>query len=219
MGAEEVPQSEEKQFKQEDGANYAAIAPVLNNLDKVFIKQPFRASEFIKQFCLGCEANNLYTVQSMNGTQTLTPFWTLKEESSWCGKQCFRANRGLELHATSYQNEDFEQPTFTITKELRFGCCCISPQSLCGRSLMKISIGNVLIGSVEEECLCALCRVRFSVYDQNESLQYIVERNMCQCQCKKIPFLILLPDGTDTNCAISKVWSGFKKELFTSNDY
>ena len=121
------------------------------------------------------------------------------------------------MHATLVGEEETAVPIFSITKALRFGCCCLGAHSVCGRDMMTVHMGGVVIGSVEEECVCG-ATVRFSVYDESENLVYLVERNSCQCSCKRIPFDILLADGTETNCVIEKVWAGMMKEMFTTDD-
>ena len=96
--AQEVPElSEEKQFK-ENEADYGQVA-VLETLNEVFIKQPFRFSQCWKQVCCGCDVNNLYKINKVEADgQTITPLWSLQEDSSFCGRQMYYTHTHSHTH-------------------------------------------------------------------------------------------------------------------------
>ena len=82
---------------------------------------------------------------------------------------------------------------------------------------MEVIVDNTCIGSVREKCMCN-CRVAYGVYDNNDQLLCSIERCVCFCECMDVKFEILTPDGTDTGKTISKLFGGFLKEIFTTND-
>ena len=188
----------------------------LNSLNNVLIKQPFRKKECFIQMC-GCEVKNLYQVIAVNQeTKTQQQLFTLQEESDCCLRNCCGANRPLELNAT-YPEQIGSDPLFVIDKPYRCGCCCCDASQCMGRSYMECFIGGVCIGSVKEKCLCN-CRVSYGVYDENETLLCSIERCACYCECMDVKFEILTPDGEETGKTISKLYGGFLKEMFTTND-
>jgi hypothetical protein len=198
-------------------ADYSKVS-FLNDLDKVYIKQPIRAGEFLAEMFCGCEISNFYTVQAVNEqANTTTMLFDLREESNCCLRQCCGAQRPLQLMAVPPGSEDTENPIFIIDKPYRMGCCCCDATNCMGRNYMEVWLGDAMIGSVQEKCLCN-CRVAYGVHDANNSLLYSIERCACYCECMKVGFKIMTPDGEETGKSISKLYGGMLKEMFTVND-
>lgn len=189
----------------------------LQNLNQVLIKQPMRGKEILCEMFCGCEMENLYTIQEVNEeAKTATPLFTLKEESNCCLRQCCKAQRPLVLNAT-YPDQTDQEPLFIIDKPYRMGCCCCAATNCMGRNYMEVFVGGVCLGSVREKCLCN-CRVAYAIFDSSEVLLCSVERCACYCECMDVKFEILTPEGEETGKTISKLFGGFLKEMFTTND-
>eukprot|EP00483_Globobulimina_turgida_P011016 UN11037 len=199
-------------------ADYSKVS-FLNDLDKVYIKQPIRAGELLcEMFCCGCEMSNFYTVLSANdqtNTTKMLALFDLREESNCCLRQCCGANRPLQLMAVPPASEDTENPIFVIDKPYRMGCCCCSATNCMGRNYMEVWLGDAMIGSVQEKCLCN-CRVAYGIHDPTNNLLYSIERCACYCECMKVGFKIMTPDGEETGKTISKLYGGMFKEMFTT---
>lgn len=197
-------------------ADYSKVG-MLDNLNEVFVKQPIRTKELLCEMFCGCEMENYYEVMSVNRQNNTTlPLFNLKEESNCCLRQCCGAQRPLVLNATLPGQEE-QPPIFYIDKPYRMGCCCCNAKMCMGRNYMEVIVGGVMIGSIQEKCLCN-CRIAYGVHDANDNLLYSLERCACYCECMQVGFEILTPDGQETGKKITKLYGGMLKELFTTND-
>eukprot|EP01084_Bolivina_argentea_P091303 164378_1 len=198
-------------------ADYSKVS-FLNELDKVYIKQPIRGKELLCEMFCGCEMSNFYTVQSVNEqANTTTALFDLREESNCCLRQCCGANRPLQLNAVPPGADETADPIFVIDKPYRMGCCCCSAKNCMGRNYMEVWLGGAVIGSVQEKCLCN-CRIAYGIHDANDNLLYSIERCACYCECMQVGFEIMTPEGEETGKKISKLYGGMLKEMFTTND-
>lgn len=196
-------------------ADFSKLA-MLDSCDQIFIKQPVRTGELLCEMFCGCEVENFYEVMSVNTESNSTvPLFNLKEESNCCLRQCCGAQRPLVLNATFPGQED--EPIFIIDKPYRVGCFCCDAKNCMGRNYMEVWIGDAMVGSVQEKCLCN-CRIAYGVHDENDNLLCTLERCACYCECMEVGFEILTPDGEETGKKISKLYGGMLKELFTTND-
>eukprot|EP00485_Elphidium_margaritaceum_P003160 CAMPEP_0202687494 /NCGR_PEP_ID=MMETSP1385-20130828/3165_1 /ASSEMBLY_ACC=CAM_ASM_000861 /TAXON_ID=933848 /ORGANISM="Elphidium margaritaceum" /LENGTH=257 /DNA_ID=CAMNT_0049342295 /DNA_START=32 /DNA_END=805 /DNA_ORIENTATION=+ len=197
-------------------ADYSKVS-CLEPLNSVFIKQPIRTKELLLE-CFGCEMSNLYEVLNVDEASKVSyPLFNLKEDSNCCLRQCCGAQRPLTLNARFPEQDDDAPPLFEVEKPYRMGCFCCPATTCAGRNYMDVIVNGVVIGSVREQCLCT-CKVRFSIYDENETLLCYLERCACMCECFDVNFNILDADEQDTGATISKVFSGWAVELFTTND-
>jgi len=213
--------TEQTSSVQTGNVDYSKIASQIDQAtDKVFIKQPIRNKEFLVEMFCGCEMSNFYQVMlpSADGS-TLTPLFDLKEESSFCMRQCCGASRSLMLKAQypGTEDDDATPPLFYIDKPYRVGCFCCSAKQCAGRNYMEVFVGGAMVGSVQEECLCN-CRVAYNVCDANDEVLCTLNRCACFCECMDVGFEILTPDGEETGQKVTKVFGGVLKEMFTTND-
>jgi len=205
---------------QTGNVDYTAIAQQIDQAtDKVFIKQPIRSKEFLMEMFCGCEMSNFYQVLLPDEqNNTMLPLFDLKEDSSFCMRQCCGANRSLVLNAVYPGTEDdATPPLFYIDKPYRMGCCCCSSKQCAGRNYMEVFVGGAMVGSVQEQCLCN-CRVAYNVCDANDEVLCTLNRCACFCECMDVGFDILTPDGEETGQKVTKVFGGVLKEMFTTND-
>eukprot|EP01084_Bolivina_argentea_P023279 43414_1 len=208
------------------GADYSKLN-FMNGLEEVIVKQPFDGKDCclmilpdiidciceeipvvgnfweIISGCLWgcCEGKASYEVHNKKKVQ----LFNLQEGSNWCARKCCNvAKRSMVLNA-SLPDSDDDIPLFSIKQPYRLDCCCCSPKCGCmGRNIMKVYVGDCMIGSIQKNCSC-YWRMSYSVHDQNDNLLVTIERCKCFCKCGGLKFDIVTPDGNKTGKTISQL--------------
>ncbi|KAK6619408.1 hypothetical protein RUM43_012165 [Polyplax serrata] len=137
-------------------------------------------------------------------------YWAA-EDSNFITRNCLGGYRPFEMRIMdSYQNE-----VIHLDRLARCDSCCFP----CCLQKMEVSAppGN-LIGTVEQEW--SLLSPKFNVKDAYGETVLKIEGPFCRIAfCGAADFQILSRDGQVQVGKISKVWSGFARELFTDSDY
>ena len=203
----------------------------LDNLEKIYVRQPLRGMEMFLEMCCGWNVANRFEV-GYNGKEGAVGidnkpdfkrlFW-LEEESNCILRQCCQVQRPLIFKALAEKDNDASL-LFTIDRPYRMNCCCIPGSSGClGKDYMKIITNKGdIIGELEtvKNCLCT-CDTGYSfrILDGNRNEICVLTRdNCCVCACGgNVEFKIFI-DEEDTGKVIAKTWNGALKEIFTDYD-
>ena len=203
----------------------------LDNMDKIYVRQPLRKMEMFLEMCCDWNFKNLFEVgynvregvQDIDAKPDFKRIFYLQEESNCFLRQLLQENRPLTLKALQ-DKEDDESVLFSIKRPFRMNCCCIPGRSSCfGKDYVQIidKEGNI-IGEIEtmKNCLCT-CDTGFSfriLDDIGNEICVLERKNCCVCSCGgNVEFKILIND-TDTHKVIAKTWNGALKEIFTDYD-
>ena len=193
----------------------------LDDLDDVFIQQPFRHNEYWIEACCSWEISNRYEVFRVDRqSQDITNLFSLIEDSGCFSKQCCPASyRPFTLNAIPAEtdSDDTSLTLFHIERPYRCQCVCCSPLICCGRSYMEVIVGDIIIGSIREECICCNCKLNYGVYNSKGNKLCDISRFCIMCDKLRVGFEITI-DGEETGKKITKEFGGLIKELFTTND-
>lgn len=194
----------------------------LDDLEDVFIQQPFRHNEYWIEACCSWEIANRYEVFRVDrDSQDVKNLFSLTEDSECCTRQCCPASyRPFVLNAIPPETDADDAQSlrlFHIERPYRLQCICCSPLMCCGRSYLEVLVGNIVIGSVREECICCNCKLNYGIYDSGGNKLCDLSRFCIMCDKLNVGFDITI-DGEETGKKITKMFGGLLKELFTSND-
>lgn len=184
----------------------------LTMVDQLLVHQQVEMVEVFLQW----EGANRYVIKNSMGQQV----YFAAEESDVCTRQCCGPARSFTIHIT----DNLGQEVIRLSREFKccaqFNCSCCLCGDCCAHEVqIEAPPGNV-IGFVKQICNCIA--PKYEIQDAGRQSILIMEGPMCMCDGPCCPndqeFKVTTPDGGNEVGKISKQWSGFLKEMYTTAD-
>ncbi|CAH1776140.1 unnamed protein product [Owenia fusiformis] len=211
MGGQQ-PVSGQPQGFMEKPAGTAGCPPGLEYLtliDQLLVHQQVEMLEVITGF----ETKNKYQIKNSMGQQ----IYFAQEESSCCERQCCGPQRGFIMHITDNSGKE----VITCTREFKCcaGCCWCACCD-CGAMTLKVEANGEFCGMVRQTC--SKWSPRYQILDAQDQTIFDIQGPCCVCDGPCCPmdqeFMLLSSNTGDEVGKISKQYTGFVKEAFSTAD-
>lgn len=182
----------------------------LTQVDQLLVHQQIELLEVFTNW----ESCNRYAIKNTLGQQV----YFAAEESDTCHRQCCGASRGFTMHIT----DNLGQEVVRVNREFKCcaGCNWCANSDCCAMTVaVEAPVGQV-VGYVRQMQSC--CAPKYVIMDAQQSVVLQIEGPVIICQgpccMNDQDFMLYSADKAHQVGKISKQWSGFAQEMFTTAD-
>lgn len=184
----------------------------LTQINQLLVHQQIEMMELV----LNWESKNRYQIKNTMGQQV----YFASEESDTCGRQCCGPNRAFTMHIT----DNMGQEVIRVSREFRccsrYNCNCCICGDCCAHEITVEAPPGQVIGYIKQVCSCWI--PRFFVLDATRQPVLVIDGPCCICNgaccVQDQDFMVRPVDGGDTIGKLTKQYSGFFNEFFTTSD-